>query len=1514
MENKDIASKVLDYWFAIEFLGQDSYDMCTDEKKLTRDMAKFKKSDPSEKQRRKQIFAFDKLKNDDDIYHVITSQARDCGMSTWGNLTFFIGRVRRQTCIEQLAKKLGVELEQAEKNTEYIPVLSFQCNNQGKFIDHSLSLSTIVWSLSQISDKTRVQISKLLSEEKYNETLEELEKRYFNVGDADLSAASDEFQNQEIKKETPVFEIDAVTMSKINDIYNNICSLYAGFIGKAIEENNTVKYQLFKDSRAKDKYDDDNYMGLSQDFFSSDIKMVKNNIEEKKYDFNSGMLSDLISYICAPHNGFVKKSRHDFITPKDEDTLESEMSEILNICNAPIAKWPSRYMPALMQQVAVNFAISNRTRGIFSESGKIFSVNGPPGTGKTTLLKEIIASNIVEKAILLSQYETPDDAFEGVKFEKGAYTGAYVAPVNGYPVSPYPKWFKFKDEHITDYGVLVTSCNNAAVENITKELPLGSDMLDSLKGKTDGADADSEEMQKQLGEIRKLFSAKETEDKVEIYKKDGKRHGEYPEIYFTGYAQQFLASGDDKSDVWGLIAAPLGKKSNINSFYYDVLNPVWQDFMMSNQSLTGQLPHYKKAREKFIEQLGKVRSIQSKLSEYGYKTLRANQAKVHSNEVTKNNYSLISSNSEKQDAIDKEIVEAQNLIEKDAERLSDANSACTQLDKSLHEFQENIRAVSNQELEYRRLATEAENSVSFLTKIFRKSKYNAALELARAYRERAEDCMKNISELSVSVKSVNAQAEKALTEKEQASQKLKADQIVIKNLTAKRDAIEKETLKLQHEIETAKQRNIDAQTEKEVALEEFTSAGELKTGLILDDAFIKKVLSDDKSMSTDAQTSNPWTTENYNREREKLFFMALQLTKYFLLSSKCCRANLCILGQYWGLRTETGTERIKFHPDDKEQMIGSLFNTLFLLAPVISSTFASVGRLLRDIKEPGAIGTLIIDEAGQAQPQMAVGALYRSRRSIIIGDPKQVEPVVTDDLKLLKEAYSEPLYANYKKKSLSTQSCADIINPFGTFFENGTNSPEWVGCPLFIHRRCISPMYEISNKISYNGIMKQKTLPPSDSKTNTFIASKSQWINTGGTENGGGDHFVTEQGNLVCKMVDAAFKKAIYPDIYIISPFTSVVSGIRRALGTFANRNKNSALGKSAYLGDWLYTNIGTVHKFQGKEANEVIFVLGCDEMVKERYAVKGFVNSNIVNVAATRAKYRFYIIGNMKVWCNNQFVREAKSIIDTLPIENITEINSWEDSEEKNIEILNQAAQLPGATSFVMEVGENEGGKPEYDIDSDEFISTIDEANFLNKDLSEDQYRQFGFSSKSDFERLPTDVKKNLLMGMKLYYLLKPVYTMSPNLDASCCGILFCKGMELYLRENFVRGLKARFPDYSIKNASNRMIELQNARDTDFMIGTIQYILRNKSSEIGAYMILQGESALAPPWWDSFNEKLKLFAGKRNKCCHPQWFKWQDMKQLLGYEFEEDGANVARNPKIGGVFYESEKGQKLDR
>ena len=52
----------------------------------------------------------------------------------------------------------------------------------------------------------------------------------------------------------------------------------------------------------------------------------------------------------------------------------------------------------------------------------------------------------------------------------------------------------------------------------------------------------------------------------------------------------------------------------------------------------------------------------------------------------------------------------------------------------------------------------------------------------------------------------------------------------------------------------------------------------------------------------------------------------------------------------------------------------------------------------------------------------------------------------------------------YKSKTVSVQSFADRLNSFGTWLDNGTDYPEWVGCPLLVHRRCISPMYDISNE------------------------------------------------------------------------------------------------------------------------------------------------------------------------------------------------------------------------------------------------------------------------------------------------------------------------------------------------------------------------------------------------------------------------------------------------------------------
>lgn len=85
----------------------------------------------------------------------------------------------------------------------------------------------------------------------------------------------------------------------------------------------------------------------------------------------------------------------------------------------PPARWPSRsdHALVLLQQAAVNLALNQLPKG------EILAVNGPPGTGKTTLLRDVVAGLVSQRAEALCQFDDPESAFTLIKLEEEVTLG-----------------------------------------------------------------------------------------------------------------------------------------------------------------------------------------------------------------------------------------------------------------------------------------------------------------------------------------------------------------------------------------------------------------------------------------------------------------------------------------------------------------------------------------------------------------------------------------------------------------------------------------------------------------------------------------------------------------------------------------------------------------------------------------------------------------------------------------------------------------------------------------------------------------------------------------------------------------------------------------------------------------------------------------------------------------------------------------------------------------------------------
>lgn len=809
--------------------------------------------------------------------------------------------------------------------------------------------------------------------------------------------------------------------------------------------------------------------------------------------------------------------------------------DVLSPENMPIACWPSKNDNSLVfsQQFAINSILDR-----LSNSTGVYSVNGPPGTGKTTMLRDLIAMVITKRAQKIAMLDKPSDIFASSKQSKA------------WKDNDFQKWFSPLKENFLGDEIVVASSNNGAVENVTLEIP-ASKSID-----------------------------KKWLDKIDFFKDTGDR----------------LIS----TESWGSGAACLGNSENkskfISNFWFNNDNNDIQginNYLKETKDISEEitLKAWKEAKNQFLLSVKKVEDIIStrleiknlpkKIDDSIKKTeyeKEKEQMVLHQLKQTLNSYQgELNHLSDEEDKIEISISDINALISENITKLKSNNNKISNIQKEL-------------KLHYEKKLSFFELIIDWLA--FKGKRY-------KAWNEKAIFFDKKELELRSAQEKLNNKIDEM-------QQELHNKQISLKKVIDRAGFVEASIQAGQEQI-SDKEMDI---TNIEYFLEQLKD--KLSFAVIERQKYEKR--SDDIN---DREQSSPWMDKELHNARADVFIKALLLHKALIDSNaNRFRNTLACLMDVLQNKVKTNTQHT--------QAVEHAWATLFFFVPVVSTTFASFSRLFSHLWGE-KLGWVLIDEAGQASAQAAIGAVMRAKRVVVVGDPLQLEPIIglpgsiQDILRKEAGAHKDSLSSH-----TSVQKRADFTEIYGTYLKSDEENDIWVGSPLRVHRRCSSPMFEISNITTYNGLMVH-----GKKEFEELPLMTSRWVDIDSSINNG--HWIEDEGKyaeeLVRYLIDNNIEKK---EIYMISPFRDVVKGLNEHF-KYLNLTKKG--------------NIGTIHTVQGKEADVVILVLGSDP---ENEGARNWASQkpNLVNVAATRAKERFYVVGNKRKWQNKRFFKDVAALL----------------------------------------------------------------------------------------------------------------------------------------------------------------------------------------------------------------------------------------------------------------------------
>jgi len=269
-----------------------------------------------------------------------------------------------------------------------------------------------------------------------------------------------------------------------------------------------------------------------------------------------------------------------------------------------------------------------------------------------------------------------------------------------------------------------------------------------------------------------------------------------------------------------------------------------------------------------------------------------------------------------------------------------------------------------------------------------------------------------------------------------------------------------------------------------------------------------------------------------------------------------------------------------------------------------SVTTLSAHHLKAGLK-PSYYDLAIMDESSQTDIISAIPILFRSKRAVVIGDEKQLNPIVTlpkeNDFNLfLSYGFSEDDYYKYGYGYSSLLSVAD----------KELKKAKRRRVMLKEHFRCHPDIIGFSNYLFYDLDLRVKTKDTGQKAV--------QWISHRGDCSP--KWYNSKEIELTMKLIERLKNQFSYQphQIGVVTPFREHANHL---MNMVRNRYDDSFATKLI---------IDTAHGFQGDEKDVMIFSLVVGEsMPKSTFKWMTVQSANLINVSVTRARKRLYILGN---------------------------------------------------------------------------------------------------------------------------------------------------------------------------------------------------------------------------------------------------------------------------------------------